>query len=239
MIKKEQQKNNTKDLSPFGKRSFRRVQTKRWDAEGHIFVTECGEEKELIVVSPSLTTHRRLLKILKPGSTLNLLDCHSDEQETLHPEEIIFEPDFLVEITSLCACVQEHGVTAMTYILNLFKENNTTHHTLLGEAANLFLDECVNEQEDSPVTYNNSMSKFFREYPLQLTSADDIDADFFEATKKHFHNIQQTTKRLLAPLLGNGAENIHIEPSFFCPALGLQGRMDLLEGDRNNIIELK
>lgn len=239
MIKKEQQKNNTKDLLPKGERSFRRVQTKRWDAEGHIFVTECGEEKELIVVSPSLTTHRRLLKILKPGSTLNLLDCHSDEQETLHPEEIIFEPDFLVEITSLCACVQEHGVTAMTYILNLFKENNTTHHTLLGEAANLFLDECVNEQEDSPVTYNNSMSKFFREYPLQLTSADDIDADFFEATKKHFHNIQQTTKRLLAPLLGNGAENIHIEPSFFCPALGLQGRMDLLEGDRNNIIELK
>lgn len=170
---------------------------------------------------------------------LNLLEWYIDEHKVIRPENIILDPDFLIEITSLCSCVQEHGASPMNYILNLFKESKATRHTLLGEAANMFLDDCVNEHGEKPVSYNHSMKKFFREYPLQLTAAEGIDTLFFDETKRQFTNIRQTVSRLLAPISNDAPDNIYIEPSFFCCALGLQGRIDLLEGVTNNIIELK
>lgn len=239
MINHENSNITYDNLSHPRERLFHRVRVTRWDDEGFIYVTEGESKEEKIVANPNSKAHRRLTKILQSGSTLNLLECTQDESGILRPRGIIFEPDFLVEITSLCACVQEHGATALSYVLNLFKESCATRHTLLGEAANLFLDECVNEQPESPVTYSSTMSKFFREYPLQLTTAEDIGTDFFEETKKQFQNIRQTVGRLLRPVTNDANGDIHIEPSFFCAALGLQGRMDLLEESTNNIIELK
>ena len=216
----------------------KRVHLKRWDDEGFLYVTD-SEHREFIVARPTEECYDKLHKILKVGTQLNLLDWSMDEREVVHPENIIFDPDFLVEITSLCSCVQEHGASPLNYVLNLFKESKATKHTLLGEAANMFLDDCVNERSEKAVSYNYSMKKFFREYPLQLTAAEGIDASFFDDTKKHFTNIRQTVGRLLAPINNDAPDNICIEPSFFCSALGLQGRFDLLEGGTNNIIELK
>ena len=225
--------------SPMGEGRFLRVRVKRWDNDGRIYVAEAKNSSERVVTPASGYMFERLKKIIREGSVLNLLDCCEEHDGSLRPGGIIFEPDFLIEITSLCACIQEHGASPMTYILNLFKDNNPTCHTLLGEAANMFLDDCVNECAEKPATYGGSMSKFFREYPLQLTAADNIGTEFFDSTKSHFANIRQTVGRLLSPLNNDAPENIYIEPSFFCAALGLQGRIDLLDGATNNIIELK
>ena len=216
----------------------RRVHLKKWDDEGFLYVTD-REEREFIVARPPLPCYDRLQKILKVGSQLNILEWSTDERGVIRAGNIIFDPDFLVETTSLCSCVQEHGSSPLNYILNLFKESKATRHTLLGEAANMFLDDCVNERAEKAVSYSDSMKKFFREYPLQLTAAEGIDTKFFDDTKMQFANIRQTVGRLLAPLNNDAPDNIYIEPSFFCSALGLQGRIDLLEGASNNIIELK
>lgn len=216
----------------------KRVHLKRWDDEGFLYATD-KEQKEFIIAPPALQCYNELHKILKIDSQLNLLDWKTDAREVIHPGNIIFDPDFLIEITSLCNCVQEHGASPLNYVLNLFKESKATRHTLLGEAANMFLDDCVNERAEKTVSYNVSMKKFFREYPLQLTTAEGIDAEFFNETKRQFTNIRQTVGRLLAPINNDTPDNIYIEPSFFCAALGLQGRIDLLEGASNNIIELK
>ncbi len=216
----------------------KRVHLKRWDDDGFLYVTDC-EQRELIVSCPTLQCYDNIQKILKIGANLNLLDWDMDEREVIHPRDIIFDPDFLIEITSLCNCVQEHGASPLNYILNLFRESKATRHTLLGEAANMFLDDCVNERSDKIVSYNDSIKKFFREYPLQLTAAEGIDAKFFDEAKRQFTNIRQTVGRLLSPINNDAPDNIYIEPSFFCSALGLQGRIDLLEGGTNNIIELK
>ena len=232
--------NNIQDNNEATQRSglCRRVHLKRWDDEGFLYVTD-REEREFIVARPQLPCYDRLQKILKVGSQLNLLEWSTDERGVIRAENIIFDPDFLVETTSLCSCVQEHGSSPLNYILNLFKESKATRHTLLGEAANMFLDDCVNERAEKVVSYSDSMKKFFREYPLQLTAAEGIDTKFFDDTKMQFANIRQTVGRLLAPLNNDAPDNIYIEPSFFCSALGLQGRIDLLEGTNNNIIELK
>ncbi len=216
----------------------KRVHLKKWDDEGFLYVTN-EEQREFIVSLPAQRCYDNLHKILKIGAQLNLLDWSIDDREVIHPGDIIFDPDFLIEITSLCSCVQEHGSSPLNYILNLFKESKATRHTLLGEAANMFLDDCVNRRAEKAVSYNDSIKKFFREYPLQLTAAEGIDTIFFDETKRQFINIQQTVERLLAPINNDTPDNIYIEPSFFCPALGLQGRIDLLEGATNNIIELK
>ena len=224
---------------PVEKRGLcKRVHLKRWDDDGFLYVTD-KEQREFIVAIPTEECYDNLHKILKVGAQLNLLDWRIDEREVVRPKNIIFDPDFLIEITSLCSCVQEHGASPLNYVLNLFRESKATWHTLLGEAANMFLDDCVNERAEKAVSYNDSMKKFFREYPLQLTAAAGIDAKFFDETKKQFTNIRQTVGRLLAPINNDTPNNIYIEPSFFCSALGLQGRFDLLEGGTNNIIELK
>ncbi len=216
----------------------KRVHLKRWDDEGLLYVSD-KEQREYIVALPTQPCYDKLLGILKIGVQLNLLEWSTDERGVIHAENIIYDPDFLIETTSLCSCVQEHGSSPLNYILNLFKESKATQHTLLGEAANMFLDDCVNERSEKAVSYNESMKKFFREYPLQLTVAKGIDAKFFDDTKTQFANIRQTVGRLLSPMNNDAPDNIHIEPSFFCEALGMQGRIDLLEGATNNIIELK
>ena len=199
----------------------KRVHLKKWDDEGFLYVTD-NDNKEFIVARPTLPCYDRLHKILKIGAQLNLLEWSIDDSRVIRAENIIFDPDFLVETTSLCSCVQEHGSSPLNYILNLFKESKATRHTLLGEAANMFLDDCVNERTEKGVSYGDSMKKFFREYPLQLTVAEGIDAKFFDDTKMQFANIRQTVGRLLAPLNNDAPDNIYIEPSFFCSALGLQ-----------------
>ena len=156
---------------PFEKRGLcKRVHLRRWDEDGYLYVSD-SEHREFIVARPTEECYDNLHRILKVGTKLNLLDWSIDEREVVHPENIIFDPDFLVEITSLCSCVQEHGASPLNYVLNLFKESKATRHTLLGEAANMFLDDCVNERSEKAVSYGNSMKKFFREYPLQLTAA--------------------------------------------------------------------
>ena len=222
-----------------GNELCRRVRLVRWD-DDFLYVRDAdGADTALhSVVVPEGKCYGGLRGILQPGCRLNLLEA-GNENGVLLPKNIIYEPDYLVETTSLCACVQEYGYSPLTYILNLFKGNSATRYTLLGEAANLFLDDVVNESDGNMATYKGSVAKFFREYPLQLTAAEGIGADFFEDINKQFHNISETVKRLLSPLNSDNQENLLIEPSFFCEALGLQGRIDLWDGVAGNIIELK
>ena len=217
----------------------RRVRLVRWDAD-LLYVCDIadGEDALLRVVVPADKCYGSLRSILHPGCRLNLLEVGCSG-EVLLPRNIIYEPDYLVETTSLCACIQEHGNSPLTYILNLFKESKATRHTLLGEAANLFLDDVVNESAGNVATYKGSVAKFFREYPLQLTATEGIGADFFNDISNQFQNIRTTVARLLSPLNSDNQESILVEPSFFCEALGLQGRIDLWDGAAGNIIELK
>ncbi len=231
--------NKSEKISPADVELCHRVRLVKWD-DDLLYVRDINSEDDSLieVVVPKAKCYDTLRTILYPGCRLNLLEVHRDAAVLL-PENIIYEPDYLVETTSLCACIQEHGNSPLTYILNLFKENKATKHTLLGEAANLFLDDVVNEDSGSVATYKHSVAKFFRDYPLQLTAADGIDAEFFENINSQFHNIRETVARLLSPLNSDNQDNILVEPSFFCEALGLQGRIDLWDGVAGNIIELK
>lgn len=192
------------------------------------------------VAIPSATCYRHLHALLSEGCRLNLLSSHKSPDGTLHPHDIILNPDYLIDISSLARCVQPYGSPPIGYILNMFEQNSDSAARLLGEAANMFLDDCVNEQPEKPASYRRSMEKFFREYPLQLSVCDEIDHKFFAAAQEQFANISSKAgSNDILPTGRFGGNNILLEPSFFCEALGLQGRIDLLQSDCSRLVELK
>lgn len=202
-----------------------------------------GRDKEgtpATVALPDTGCYSELPTLLHKGCKLNILSSASDEEGTLHPRDIIFEPDYLIDISALARCVQPYGSPALGYIINLFEKSSESAARLLGEAANMFLDDCVNEHRDKPATYDESMRRFFREYSLPLSVCDALDNTFFAQARLQFANIQ--TRMGSVDIEADDAyrrDHLYLEPSFFCEPLGLQGRIDLLQSDCSHLIELK
>lgn len=206
-----------------------------------IIIGQNNKKGPIAITLPADDAYKQLPQLLYSGCKLNLLSATIDEKGTLHPRDIIFEPDYLIDISSLARCVQPYGEPAIGYIINLFEKSTDSAARLLGEAANMFLDDCINERSDKPATYNGSMRKFFREYPLQLSACNEIDNIFFEQSRRQFNNIQIKvgTQGVLDPDTAKRNDKAYLEPSFFCEPLGLQGRIDLLQSDCSRLIELK
>ena len=204
-------------------------------------ITGCDKEGNKVTSAlPGTPCYKGLPAILRKGCKINLLSVAIDEDGMHHPLDIIFEPDYLIDISALARCMQPYGAPAIGYIINMFEKSTDSAARLLGEAANLFLDDCVNERPKAPATYSESMKKFFREYPLQLSACEEIGAEFFKQARQQFNNIQIKTGNIgIESEEGFNRENASLEPSFFCEALGLQGRIDLLQNDCSYLVELK
>ncbi len=209
-----------------------------WNSN-HIIGIDCNDNK-ITCTYPSSYCYDTLPLLLYKGCRINLLSCTKDNEGLLYPRDIIYEPDCLIDISALARCIQPYGSPAIGYILNLLESSEDTSARLLGEAANIFLDDCVNERPGTPATYRRSMESFFREYPLQLSVCDGIDKKFFDNAYAQFNHIQQKMgTQGISSAGGYSQESVQLEPSFFCEALGLQGRIDLLQGSGSMLIELK
>ncbi|MBO4430466.1 MAG: AAA family ATPase [Bacteroidaceae bacterium] len=181
----------------------------------------------------------RAAQLLQVGIQLNALSS-TLEGDVLRPQLIVVEPDFLLDTTSVTSCIKGWGESAFNHFLAKFKPMESTVYTLLGDFANQFLDDNLNLPD---ADYLSSMHKVFADRAIDICACKEINASFFEETKKQFANIQQVVKELSQqPYMHQGKVNIHLEPSFFCEALGLQGRMDCLidlEENKKFLIELK
>lgn len=190
-----------------------------------------------------VTANQHTLKaaqLLKPDMQFNALSFTIDDEGVYHPQYIIVEPDFLLDTTSVTGCIKGWGESAFNHFIAKFKPSESTVHTLLGDFANQFLDDILNLPD---ADYLSSMHKVFADRAMDICACPDINAQFFEETQKQFSNIQQIVKELeQQSYMQQGKVDIHIEPSFFCEALGLQGRMDCLvdlEEGKKFLIELK
>lgn len=180
---------------------------------------------------------------LWPGSQLNLIDVEVDENGILTPEMIILEPDYLLDISSLAECMKEYGRHPLNYFLSKFEGSKNSKPILLGNIANVFFDELVNESEEEPVLYQEAIQKAFRNAPFEISACEDIDNQFFDDTRLHFENIRQVVKTVF-PEKKIIRQHSVIEPAFICEQLGIQGRLDFLqiapnEAGERFVIELK
>ena len=194
----------------------------------------------LQVIYTEQTYFNELPQLLYTGAQLNLLTVAIDEKGVLHPEQFVLEPDYLLDISALAECMQHYGEHPLNYLVSKFKPRETSHHILLGNAANQFLDDCVNEQPEQPADYRRSIQKVFRDEMLAYTACNHIDKEYFQRAQSQFNNIRQTIQAVFnSPTCQIDKDGALLEPSFLCECMGLQGRMDFLQGDYRNLIELK
>ncbi|MEO8774300.1 MAG: AAA domain-containing protein [Gelidibacter sp.] len=176
------------------------------------------------------------------GCQLNLVDVTIDESGIYLPDLIILEPDYLIDISSLAECMKEYGKHPLNFIQSKFEAIKNTKHILLGNAANLFLDEFVNEKSTSPVIYADAMRKSFKSAPFEFSTCTQLDTIFFQETQIQFQNIRNVVNNVF-PQKQIERENGILEPNFICEHLGVQGRLDFLQLKSNKgrkiVIELK
>ncbi len=174
---------------------------------------------------------------------INLLDVAIDEAGVLTPSFIILEPDYLLDISSLAECFKEYGHHPANYMLARLQTPDNTRPLLLGNIANLFLDEWIHAEGEPD--YLACMKKAFRSYPIELAACADLrdrekERDFFADCKRHFEHIRQTvTETFRASGYELDKTDAVLEPSYICEALGLQGRLDYMQRDMSSFIEMK
>ncbi len=240
--------------APFEQRI--RLTVTRWDNRsvyGRDMNHEEGGVVEARYATESSDAFAALAGQLYEGAGLNLLsvEVKSTEAENglvrqiLFPELFVLEPDFLIDITALCACIKPYGHSPYTYFLSKFSPSPRSAAIQMGNAANQFLDDCVNEPEseagtDEETLYLRSIRRSFRHDPLAWSTLPDIDRDFFDRCRQQFHHIRDNVRHHFGiARIDTKHAQVQLEPAFLCEALGLQGRMDLLAGNGEKLIELK
>ncbi len=171
------------------------------------------------------------LTILEEGLRVNVVNGG---------ELVILEPDYLIDVSALTACVKSYGTTPLNYLLAQLQPRQATRAILLGNAANQFMDDCTNSAE---VNFAESMQTHFRQSLLDyacFNTPEEINVDYFKEARQHFDNIHHIVQKAYAsPEVGISLDQVLLEPSFICATLGLRGRLDVMTADHRRIVELK
>jgi len=179
------------------------------------------------------------------GATVMLLDAQpvTGKTNTLRTHAVVLEPDYLVDVSTLAACIKSYGSSPLNYLLGLFEPNLPTRYKLLGNLANQFLDDCINSANLSDEElYALALKKNFQQYALDYACLDDkeVPPAFFTNARQHFRNILETVRdKFASPDVSLSPDDILLEPAFICPAVGLRGRLDAMTTDHLNVLELK
>lgn len=174
---------------------------------------------------------------LREGSQLNIIRPRQQDN-SLVPELIIFEPDCLVDISSVAACFEEHGTSPLNHLLNRLQPAPQSDAILLGNLASQFLDEELFLPPDNN-TYAQSIQRFFKNNALSLATTD-LPNDFHTRARQQKQYIHNAIRQgLEAHVTDIEKAKVMLEPSFFSEMLGLQGRLDYLHLDYRVLIEQK
>ena len=175
---------------------------------------------------------------------LNLLDVTVDDNGVYTPSFIVLEPDNLLDISSLAECYKDYGSHPANYFLSRLVPIENARPLLLGNIANLFLDEWIYAGEKEP-DYTECMKKAFRQYPIELAACEELrnpqkEKEFAQDCRMHFEHIRETVqKTFLQPGYNLDKNDAVLEPSYICEALGIQGRLDYMQRDMSSFIEMK
>ena len=129
-------------------------------------------------------------------ASLNLLDVRKNEDGTYTPSFIVLDPDYLVDISTLAECYRDYGSHPANFLMNRLIPIDNATPLLLGNIANLFLDEWIYAGEEEP-DYLTCMKKAFRKYPVELAACEELldpekEKAFFQNCQMHFEHIRQT-----------------------------------------------
>ena len=201
------------------------------------------EEREECCAEIIGNTYLADIERLCCGDTIALLETEEAEADegpaTIRARRLIIEPDYLVDISTLTACFSESGAHPMRYVLGMLAPKESTRHILLGNTANQFLDDCVNHTPERPASYDTSIRKAFTNDALKFAICPDINTGFFQEARNQYEHIRTSVEALHHRYPAGESGGAMLEPSFICPALGIQGRLDYLQSNLRCLVELK
>ena len=213
-----------------------------------LYVTPCASTAEVLKVRHGVKNVNDAFKetVLRlwSGCQLNLLDVTVESDNVLTPSFIVVEPDYLLDISSLAESFRYFGSHPANYLWQRLTTIENTRPILVGNIANLFLDEWIHCQEPT-LSFMDCMKKAFRMYPLELAACedllDDVEAgEFIEDCLTHFLHIRTVVNQTFqtSPYYLDKQDAV-LEPSYICEALGIQGRLDYMQRDMSSFIEMK
>jgi len=147
---------------------------------------------------------------------------------------VIVEPEYLVDISAIAACFQEWGHHPLSYLVNKLKPRANSQQILLGNFAGTALDDIIHHPE---TPFADTLRKSFRQQALQFCTLPDFSAPRFKAdAQQQVTHIREAVEVLFEH---HDRSRALLEPSFVCPTLGLQGRVDLMTDDMQLLVEQK
>ena len=184
-----------------------------------------------------------LKQIMRKDAQLNLVRIRMEEDVCM-PELIIYEPDYLIDITTIASCFETYAESPFVNAVNKLKPQANTLHIHLGNLAGRFLDDIVHDRKQS---FNESVMEFFKTNAISLTSCDDMNdrqlvTRFYQDARTQRSNIQKLIGEDLPKAINEyDPKAVVLEPTFFSEVLGIQGRLDFLLDKSGNatIIEQK
>ncbi len=219
-----------------------RVIVKEWDADC-LYVVADSDDSQLHKVCYSAQNpylkgadHFYLPNLLQEGTQLNLVRLREKEGMWL-PELIILEPDILIDVSSVAACMEHYGDSPYTYLLNRIRPSEQTEAIIMGNFAGMLLDNAL-QSADRRKSYRECAVEFFRRNALQLATCR-LSGDFHTEGQRQYDNIEKLLREWQDSGVGFSPDTAMVEPTFFCEMLGLQGRMDFLQLDYSVLMEQK
>ncbi len=206
--------------------------------------TESGEKVEIAYnISDRNENFNPTIQLIKEKFqfplTINLIDVEIDKEGVYRPKAFVILPDYLMDVTAIANCFKSYGTEPNLYLLNKIKSFQSSPALMIGNIANYFLDELVNEPD---ANFDELFIKVFRLNPMAFALMDDSALkEIQDKCRYHFSNLQKVIAEDLASLNIDAASMV-LEPSFYSQKYGIQGRLDALdlgEDDKNAIIELK
>ena len=178
-----------------------------------------------------------LKEMFHRGAQLNLVRPREDDG-IIYPELIIYEPDYLVNVSTVAHCFTNYADSPLVDLIKKLEPQGTTEAMVLGNLAGQLLDESIHQLPNTH-SYAESVKDFFKDHAISLLTAD-VSNEFHQNAQRQKQNITQAIHVTLPAKLGhfNSKDGI-VEPSFFSEMLGLQGRMDYLQQDFRILMEQK
>lgn len=183
-----------------------------------------------------------LLSVAPLPVLVNLLDVEILEAGQLKPSQIIILPDYLIDVTAVANSFGSDSPQAWGALSRKLLPFEQRPALMTGNIVNHFLDVLMSD----PSTEFPALKRLiFQTQPLALCCLTDQEVvQMVSGLQKHYLTLRQICKSGLEQVGIDRAQCL-LEPSFYAPSFGLQGRLDLLhrseidKGPLTSIVELK
>lgn len=176
-----------------------------------------------------------------PPFMISLVDIEVQIDGVYIPRYLVVEPDFLIDVSTIAECARDFKSPFYLNLIRKFMPVESNPAILMGHISNSFLDTLIHQPN---VRFEDIFGQVFRLNPLAFSCLPDAEIiSLMRKARSHFENLKVVVN---ADFSRQGIKRTDcvIEPAFYAPTFGIQGRLDVFHqtdklSQGADIIELK